>query len=179
MSKESKDAAVRTVQVDQNGNTVYLSINLSAVSDSRSATAKIALATPEQLLAIAAECLESMYSITNSIGKIKQALVETTIQKNQRRAELLSDEIPNILKAKGLVSARSPSGSEDQRSALLVLDERLTELTSIEEDQRGVLSFLETSYKNAESSARLASKALDLHKTRRTTINPNETGYSY
>jgi hypothetical protein len=40
----------------------------------------------------------------------------------QRRAEVILDIVPEVLKAKGLASARSPGGSEDHREAVLSLD---------------------------------------------------------
>lgn len=47
---------------------------------------------------------------------------------NKRSAVVVLDEVPAMLKAKGLATARSPGGSEDQRTHALNLDETLSAL---------------------------------------------------
>lgn len=47
---------------------------------------------------------------------------------NMRRAIVYLDVVPDVLRAKGVASARSPGGSEEQREAVLALDKESAQL---------------------------------------------------
>jgi hypothetical protein len=63
------------------------------------------------------------FTLNDHLTKLDLALVEARKAANLRRSVVILDLVPQILKQKGLSSARSPGGSEDQRKAILDADE--------------------------------------------------------
>ncbi len=60
--------------------------------------------------------------LSNMIAQVKYQFEIAKVQEEKARAICIIDRVPGILKEKGLTSAKSPSGSEDLRSAILALD---------------------------------------------------------
>lgn len=55
--------------------------------------------------------------------KLQLLKVDALKAANKRRSVVILDEVPRILREKGISSSRSPGGSEDQRQAILDQDE--------------------------------------------------------
>lgn len=61
------------------------------------------------------------------LGVLDLCLYEAEKTARQVRSKILLDKVPEILREKGISSARSPGGSEDQRTAILDSDPEYTE----------------------------------------------------
>lgn len=61
-------------------------------------------------------------TLNDHLRKLEMCLNEADKKARQIRSVIILDKVPEILKAKGLASARSPGGSEDQRQAVLDAD---------------------------------------------------------
>jgi hypothetical protein len=86
-------------------------------------------------------------SILRMISQISFECTQASKYANKRKAEVILDVAPEILKVKGLISPRSPAGSEDLRNAVLDLDEPYLQLMD-------VVNMLETAYEFLRSKAK-------------------------
>lgn len=66
--------------------------------------------------------LKAFSVLVDHLNVINKELVKAENAVSMAKAVVMLDRAPEILKAKGLVSSKSPSGSEDLRNAVLVLD---------------------------------------------------------
>ncbi len=68
-------------------------------------------------------CFTRAYAtLTDHLAVISTQVVKAQNTVAKRSAIVLLDEVPRILREKGVLSARSPGGSEDQRTAVLEMD---------------------------------------------------------
>ncbi len=66
--------------------------------------------------------------LKSNINTLEMVLCEVQREADRRKSIVILDEVPKILAAKGLASPRSPSGSADQRDAILALDPEYDQL---------------------------------------------------
>lgn len=87
---------------------------------------------PTVTRATGAELMRAMELGYSTAGKLLAAVTLETARMEEalarRAAVVVIDEVPRILKEKGLATARTPNGSEDQRSRILTLDKEHSEL---------------------------------------------------
>jgi hypothetical protein len=68
-------------------------------------------------------CFNIAYlDINDHLSRLELALHMVQKAAKERAAIVILDEVPRILKEKGISTARSPGGSEDQREAILAQD---------------------------------------------------------
>lgn len=68
-------------------------------------------------------CFARAYAdLTDYISRVTSEVVKAQNAVATRKATVLLDEAPRVLREKGVLSSRSPGGSEDQRQAVLDLD---------------------------------------------------------
>lgn len=99
-------------------------------------------------------CFARAYAtLTDYISRVGGEVVKAKNAVAARTAIVTLDEAPRILKEKGLISGRSPSGSEDQRIAVLELDtqyvalrDRLQELEAYAALLKGKQGDIENGY---------------------------------
>lgn len=99
-------------------------------------------------------CFIKAYAdLTDHISRVSSEVVKAKNAVAKRTAIVTLDESPRILREKGLISGRSPAGSEDQRRAVLEVDEeflktrdRLQELEAYAELLEGKRDSIERAY---------------------------------
>jgi hypothetical protein len=98
--------------------------------------------------------MEKGYSaLSRYLPKVQLELTRAKSAADERKAVVLLDEVPEILKAKGLARASQPGGSVDQREAILALDkehqalrETVAQLDALYELLRGKQKGFEMAY---------------------------------
>jgi len=92
-------------------------------------------------------------TLTDYIAVASGQVVKAKNALSRRTAIVLLDEVPRVLREKGLLSTRSPSGSEDQRNAVLEMDaefivarDRVQQLEAYYELLRGKQKDIEQAY---------------------------------
>jgi hypothetical protein len=78
-----------------------------------------------------------------------------------RKAVVMLDEAPRILREKGLVTSRNPSGSADQRESVLALDKEYAQLKNTAEMIKAVYELLKGKRHGFEMSFRAIQKSFD------------------
>lgn len=73
---------------------------------------------PELLSVLTVAFLDATRKVTLLASEVEQARRHT----DSVKAIVMLDRAPRVLESKGLITARSPSGSQDQREAVLALD---------------------------------------------------------
>lgn len=69
-------------------------------------------------------CFNIAYlDLNDHIRQLELLLHDAKKVANRRRSVVILDEVPKVLSEKGLNTARSPGGSEDQRQAVLDMDD--------------------------------------------------------
>ncbi len=82
---------------------------------------------------------EGYCSVKRMMNQVNLEYINSKKFADQRRAIVILDVVPEVLKSKGLATSRSPGGSEDLRKAVLDLDEEYATLMNI-------VAVLETAY---------------------------------
>jgi len=109
---------------------------------------------------------ELMYMFNHAYAKVHEMLVSVRYEFEQaqtyaarRKAIVLLDIAPNILKEKGLLSSRSPAGSEDLRQSVLDIDaeyfdyqQKINALKALYQYLQGKTEALERNYYAAKKS---------------------------
>lgn len=92
-------------------------------------------------------------TVTDHMSRVTSEIVKAKNRLSNRVAVVTLDEAPRILREKGLISARSPGGSEDLRKSVLEVDpeyivcrNRLQELEAYEELLKGKQECSEQGY---------------------------------
>ncbi|WNM70290.1 hypothetical protein [Myxococcus phage Mx1] len=111
---------------------------------------------------------ELMQAFINGYGHASRALVvlEYELQLAQkymeeRKAIVYLEEAPRILKEKGLVRPANPSGSEDQRKAVLALDKEYGQLQNRYYQIEAAAELLRTKAKGFEQAFQAVKKVYD------------------
>lgn len=107
-------------------NGTYTKVDLSQVYAAEGRIHEVATVNPHR----APELLATFNLAYAKLGEIEVGLIQAYNAADNAarrvRSIVLLDRVPQVLKDKGLSSARSPGGSEDQRNAILDMDEEYT-----------------------------------------------------
>lgn len=103
-----------------------LEIDLTNVYRAEGRIPEVAFVTPQKAPELLAVFIDAYASLAKHIVAVDFERSQAERAANKLRAIILLDKVPTILKDKGLTSARSPSGSEDLRKAILDSDEEYT-----------------------------------------------------
>lgn len=86
--------------------------------------------------------------------------LERAITNSKRiRSRILLDEVPDEMSRRGLSSSRSPSGSEDQRSAVIEINPDYQKAIDTVAEIRAAAAFIEGTHSSMEKGYFAASKA--------------------
>lgn len=114
------------------------------------------------------------YSIaTENISIISSEVTSAKNAANKRRAVVILDVVPGYLKDKGLSNARSPGGSEDQRNAVLELDEEYITLRDTMQQLEAYLELMKGKQKHLEYLYMAVRKIIGDSMTLRNNIGSN------
>lgn len=100
-----------------------VAIPIRTIYDAESRIPEVATANAHKAPELLATFNTAYLDIKDVVLKLRYLLIEAEKAANRRRAIVLLDEVPKILASKGISNARSPGGSEDQRNAILDLDD--------------------------------------------------------
>ncbi len=99
-----------------------IKLDIGGILEVESRIQEIAFVTPVKAPELMAVFNVAYSDLSNMIAQVKYQFEIAKVQEEKARAICIIDRVPGILKEKGLTSAKSPSGSEDLRSAILALD---------------------------------------------------------
>jgi hypothetical protein len=91
----------------------------------------------------------------------------------KRRSEVILDVAPDVLKQKGLLSQRSPAGSEDLRSAVLNQDDEYLKLQDVVSVLEATHEFLKGKAKGFEMDYQSVKKIYDVSNSNLGNLNLN------
>lgn len=94
-------------------------IDLAALAKLEARIAEVAIVTPGKAPELLAAYNQAFLDINDLIAPLRANLIEAKTLASSTRSRIILDEVPRILKEKGLWSARMPAGSEDLRNAVL------------------------------------------------------------
>ncbi len=119
---------------------------------------------------------ESYCSAKRMMNQVNVEYLQAKKYADQRRAVVILDVVPEVLKAKGLASARSPGGSEDLRKAVLDLDTEHTALCDKVQALEAAYEFLNIKAKGFEMAYHAVKKIFDPFTTSLGTLSSNPNG---
>jgi len=97
---------------------------------------------------------------------------ETAVKyQGEVRATIILDDAPRVLRERNLVSEKNPSGSVDQREAVVALDERFKKISEVVNSLKCFISLLEGKKDAIEKAYTSVKRILPDNSTRRP--NPN------
>lgn len=111
---------------------------------------------PELLATLNTAWLE----IKTAIATLELLMVEAQRVANQRMSVVILDEAPKILLAKGLVTSRTPSGSADQREAILAADTEYDVATNRVALLKAMIQIMKDKQENVENAYNSTKKVL-------------------
>ncbi len=88
--------------------------------------------------------IEAYRDARQALGRAQAQLVVAKRKVKEAKAEVILDKAVDTLKAKGFISTRSPSGSEDLRDSVVVRDTTYQSVVERMEAIEVVVNFLET-----------------------------------
>jgi hypothetical protein len=97
--------------------------DLARVYEAEARLSDIAIATKPIAKDLVATFTKAYVQLGKVYAKVKYEVAMAAIAARKRRAVILLDELPEKAKAKGLATARAPTGSEDVREAFFYTDE--------------------------------------------------------
>lgn len=100
-----------------NGKPLIIELKKVAVREAR--LAEVQFVKPGTAPELLAEYNEGFLEINDYLGVLRSELINSESELGRIRSKIILDEIPKILKERGLSSPRSPLGSEDLRNAIL------------------------------------------------------------
>lgn len=104
---------------------------------------------------------EAYCSVFKIITKISLEYQKAQQEINKRKAIVLLDIAPEELKRRNLVTAKSPGGSEDLRTAVLSLDDKYNALLDRADAIKAFLNFMKIKAKGFEMSYQSVKKVYD------------------
>lgn len=111
------------------------------------------------------ELMRAMEDGFTTAGKLHASalLEQTKIQGmiDRRRAMVSLDIAPEVLKQKGLLTARAPAGTEEQRESILALDEPMNQLKESLAHLEAVTNLLKVHMRGFEMAFTAVKKAID------------------
>lgn len=139
-----------------------LELDLSEINLLESRKIEVASVTKSK----AAELMSAMergYSQIASvlIPQVQWELTQAESVADQRKAVVMLDDAPRILREKGLVTAKNPSGSADQRENILALDKEYQGLRNTVEMLDAVYELLKGKMRGFEMSYQAVKKVYD------------------
>jgi len=99
-----------------------MKVDMGGILAAESRIQEVAIVNPVKAPELMATFNQAYSDLTEIISKVEYQYEVAKIQEEKARAICIIDRVPGILKEKGLTSTKSPSGSEDMRSAVLALD---------------------------------------------------------
>lgn len=129
------------------------SLDLTKVYEAERRIPEIQIVNKETSAGIMAQFMEGYGQASHSHALLTKMLTEAENAAKRRRAIVILDIVPDVLKERGLVTARNPTGSEDLRNAVLETDEdyqkivdRIAMLQALRALVAGKMKTLEMSY---------------------------------
>lgn len=99
-----------------------LVLDLRIVDKAEARTADIATLTPAKAPELLATFLKALTAAGKALAAVQYERARTERKLDRIRADLLIDQVPQILKDQGLSTPKSPLGSEDIRQAIIERD---------------------------------------------------------
>ena len=167
------------LEIPATGQLRAVRIDLSLVYDAERRIPEIQFVKKETAAGILADFMQGYGQANNAHALVSKLLAETENAAKRRRAYVVLDKAPEILKEKGLVTARNPTGSEDLRNSVLELDEEYQQLVDRISFLVAVKSLIAGKMKNLQMAYDAVKKIItpDSNFFRPdTSINPDEIG---
>lgn len=137
-----------------------LVLDLAPVYRTEARVQEIATVTPQKAPELLMIFNVAFLDLSRMSTALEMELLQAKKLTERARAIAILDKVPGILKEKNLVSPRSPSGSEDQRNAILALDEEYQQATENEQQVACVLQLIKGKLKGIEMAYMSVKKIL-------------------
>lgn len=141
---------------NSNGNPIL--INIKEILRLESRTDEIQSLTPQKAGELMAVFIRAWRDLHKDVMVLTKERDDAERNCNKVRGRVILDEVPRILKERGLASSRSPSGSEDLREAILSQDEsyqeaseKLQYITCVLELLKGKMRSFQMAYEAAKN----------------------------
>jgi hypothetical protein len=115
---------------------------------------------------------ELLYTFTWAISEVADKLPtigmaydKAKAKLERRRAVVILDEAAEILKAKGLVSSKSPNGTEEQRECIVLLDQEYQVLQDKVAELKAAYALFSSKLKDFENAYNSVKKLMDQNKS--------------
>lgn len=135
------------------GETQALALDMTNCYKAEGRIQEVAFVTPHKAPELLAVFNETFLELTRYLSQLDYELNVAERAANKVRAIILLDKVPEILKERGLATAKSPLGSEDIRTAILDTDqeyqealERCDKIRAISKLLQGKLKAIEMAY---------------------------------
>jgi hypothetical protein len=156
-----------------------VAIPIRSVYEAESRIPEVAMVNAQKAPELLATFNIAYLDIKDVLLKLQYLLVEAEKAANRRRAIVILDEVPKILASKGISNARSPGGSEDQRNAVLDLDDGFVALMDKVHLTKALIELMEGKLKGIEWAFTSVKKILgqengwrDLNQNRNLSAGP-------
>lgn len=130
----------------------YTLIDLRTVSAYEARLDEIAIVTKHKAPELLAMYNRAYLEVCKMSVTLEAELAAAERQRGEIRSKIILDEVPRILKEKGLATAKSPAGSEDLRSAVLDGDTKYQDAVELCEQIRCVIVLLRGKQKAFENA---------------------------
>lgn len=134
-----------------------LVFDMSSIYDVEARISEVAFVTPHKAPELLARFNEAFLELTRLITATEYEQIQAKKNANRIRSIILLDKAPQILKEKGLATAKSPAGSEDLRNAVLDSDDeyqsaldRADQITAVIKLLQGKLKAFEMAYSSVK-----------------------------
>jgi hypothetical protein len=138
-----------------------LSFNLEELAKIESRKKEISYVNKETAPELLHIFNEGFLEVSKISTRILQEYEKMTLKVKERRAQVILDLAPEELKKRNLVTSRSPSGSEDQRQAILDLDKQYQELVEKSNALKAAYNYFKIRAKSLEMAYQAVKKVID------------------
>lgn len=139
-----------------------LMLDLQTVSALEQRMNEISYVTKETAPELMQAFNEGYCEVTRMMSKVSFEYSQATKNLNKRKGIVVLDVAPEVLKEKGLLSNRSPAGSEDLRKAVLDTDVEYLGLLDIVAALEAAYEFLRGKAKGFENAFRTTKAVFDI-----------------
>lgn len=135
-------------------------IDLAAIKRIEARIDEVALVTPHKAPELLAAFNKAYADLHEHVTVLEVERLRAEREANKRKAVVLLDNVVRILKEKNLWSAKSPTGSEDMRNAILDQDVQYEELTDKVGQLEAIIELLKGKMKSFEMAYTSVKKIL-------------------
>lgn len=137
-----------------------LRLDLGEINTVESRIQEVAFTNPVKAPELLAVFNKAYSDLVGIISSVEYEFQMAKKHANEVRAIILIDKVPGILKEKGLSSAKSPTGSEDMRQAILDMDKDYSAAQDKVIQLKCILSLLEGKQKSIDMAYTSVKKVL-------------------